>query len=63
MGKLLGVTSYPDPLPRDLDWKVVMTLRVSSITLSIGRELATMSPQATSPSSSPSTLLLPSTSC
>merc|ERR1719429_459915 len=39
MGKLLGVTSYPDPLPRDLDWKVVMTLRVSSITLSMGGDV------------------------
>merc|ERR1719210_2694238 len=42
MGKLLGETSAPDPDPRDLDWKFWMTLRVSSMTLSTGRLLATI---------------------
>jgi len=41
-GKLLGVTVLPEPELKDLDWKVPITLRVSSITLSTGRELATI---------------------
>ena len=42
MGKLLMLTSPPEPMLPVLDWKVEMTLRVSSITLSVGRLLAIM---------------------
>merc|ERR1712079_539864 len=42
MGKLLGLTSPPEPMLPVLDWKVEITLRVSSMTLSVGRLLATI---------------------
>merc|ERR1719244_1833252 len=47
MGKLLGWTSPPDPEPRDFDWNVWITFKVSSITLSTGKLLATICLAAT----------------